>query len=105
MSAGARWDQLTTKQRCFLLFKRLDLNSRAVAKLGSAVWYLTSDELDLERARQCAARDLKECAPDLSVALRTVMRERRSLREALERELDAMWREAAAAKAMAVGRK
>jgi hypothetical protein len=93
MSAGARWDQLTTKQRCYLLFKRLDANSRGVAKLGSAVWYLSYD----------LGLDVSQAAPELTVALRAVMRERRTLREALESELAAMWAEAAAGKALHIG--
>ena len=97
-----RWDQMTPKARCYLLFKKIDANTRGVAKLGAAIWYLTDDEL--EAARKGPRVDVSEAAPDLLVALRTCMRERRILREALENELKAAQREAAAAKAMEAGR-
>jgi hypothetical protein len=99
-----RWDQMTTRQRCYLLFRRIDDNTRAVAKLGSAMWYLTSDESDLESLRACAPRAVGEAAPDLGVALRTVMRERRVLRDAMENELEVLRQEKAAAEVAAAGR-
>jgi hypothetical protein len=74
------------KQRCFLLFKKLDLNTRAVAKVGSAIWYL-SEGCDVNVSVE---------VPDLPTALRTLMRERSILRQALEAELKAMWAESAA---------
>jgi hypothetical protein len=71
-----RWDQLTPQERCFRLFKKIDANTRGLAKLASAVVYL--DELEAV---------IHEVAPDLLVALRTVVRERRNLRSALEADL------------------
>jgi hypothetical protein len=91
--ASERWDRMTSKQRCYLLFKKIDINTRALAKLASAV----VDQGDEQ------AKIVHECAPDLLVALRTTARERRNLRAALETELESMHREAAAAKAVKVG--
>jgi hypothetical protein len=91
--ASERWDRLTSRQRCYLLFKKIDINTRALAKLASAI----VDQSDEQ------GKVVHECAPDLLVALRTTARERRNLRAALEVELEAMHREAAAAQAIKVG--
>lgn len=79
MSNDLRWDQMTSKQRCYLLFKKIDRNTRGLAKLASAVVYLDDEEVVVN-----------DGAPDLLVALRTVVRERRNLRAALEAELLSM---------------
>ena len=82
---------MTPRQRAYLLFKRIDLNTRGLAKLTSAVLYL-SEECDV---------DVVHDVPDLMVAMRNLVRERRNLREALEAELLAQRQTAAAAKAAA----
>lgn len=73
-----RWDQLTWRQRAFALFKQIDANTRALAKLASAILYLGD-----------AGCEVTSEAPDLFVATRTVYRERCNLRAALENELAA----------------
>jgi hypothetical protein len=93
-AAQRRWDQMSPRERCFALFKRIDLNTRALAKVASAIDYLGGTEF-----RGPGLETTSE-APDLYVALRTILRERRVLREAQELELLAA-RRAEAAKATA----
>jgi len=102
--ARERWDRMTPGERCLELVKAIDKNTRAIAKVGSAIWYLCSDEQDLELDRKCGARDVGEFAPDLHVAMRSLLRQRRTMRKALETNLAEQNKLKAAREALQVGR-
>lgn len=73
-------------------------------KVGSSIWYLCSDEQDLELDRKCGAREVGEFAPDLHVAMRSLLRQRRTMRKALETNLAEQNKLKAAREALQVGR-
>jgi hypothetical protein len=58
------WHKMTPKQRCVVLFKKIDLNTRGLAKITSAVLYLDGRARHQRRAG-CArfdGRDARYCA-------------------------------------------
>lgn len=72
-----RWDKMTSKQRALHLVKEIDLNTRGLAKISSALVYLGTD----------GGVNVVEGAPALYQALHDVVLQRRALRGALEAEL------------------
>lgn len=72
-----RWDKMTSKQRAYHLVQEIDLNTRGLAKVSSALVYLGSE---------CGLAVMDE-APKLYQALHDVVLQRRALRGALEAEL------------------
>lgn len=75
-AAEERWDKMTPKARCYWLFKQIDENTRALAKLASATAYLSDQGLEPTSE-----------APQLYSAMWQVIAQRRNLRAAPEAEL------------------
>ena len=72
-----RWDKMTSKQRALHLVKEIDMNTRGLAKVSSALVYLGTD----------CGLNVTQDAPRLYQALHDVVLQRRNLRGALEAEL------------------
>lgn len=72
-----RWDKMTSKQRSLHLVQEIDMNTRGLAKITSALVYLGSE----------CSLNVMDDAPKLYQAMHDVVLQRRALRGALEAEL------------------
>lgn len=76
-SPNVRWDKMTSRQRALHLVQEIDVNTRGLAKVASALVYLGVDR----------GMNVTQDAPRLYQALHDVVLQRRALRGALEVEL------------------
>lgn len=75
---GERWDRLTSKARCFWFFQQIDINTRGLAKLTSAAWFLCVET---------GMPGTSDAPRVLNALMELLITHRRSLRAAMEKEL------------------